>query len=82
MESPLHPMGELPPSDQAILTGEEVRAILRMKKSHFSKVVNGKIKGTPPIPFFRIGRCQRFVAGSLRKWIREREQANGEPSEN
>jgi hypothetical protein len=47
---------------------------LRIKPSHFSKVVNGKVAGLPPIPCVLIGRRQLFNEDSLEKWVLEVER--------
>jgi hypothetical protein len=42
---------------------------LRLKPAFFSKLVNGKVKGIAPPPFFRIGRKQLFPEDSFEKWV-------------
>ena len=43
--------------------------ILRLKPSHFSKLVNGKVKGMPPLPKVQIGRRQLFRPQAVYQWI-------------
>jgi hypothetical protein len=57
-----------------LLTREEAMKSLRLKSSHFSKVVNGKIKGLPRLPAVLIGRRQLFKPQSLQQWIQEVEE--------
>ena len=54
-----------------LLTREEAMDLLRLKPSHFSKVVNGKIKRLPRLPAVLIGRRQLFRSESLKRWIKE-----------
>jgi hypothetical protein len=52
-----------------LLTREETMARLRLKAAHFSKLVNGKVKGLPPLPCVQIGRRQLFREESVQQWI-------------
>jgi hypothetical protein len=52
-----------------LLTRGETMARLRVKAAHFSKLVNGKIKGLPPLPCVQIGRRQLFREESVEQWI-------------
>jgi hypothetical protein len=52
-----------------LLTRAEAMKRLRLKPAHFSKLVNGKVKGLPPLPCVRIGRRQLFRAESVEQWI-------------
>jgi hypothetical protein len=54
-----------------LLTRDEAMAWVRLKPSFFSKVVNGKVKGLPPLPVVRIGRRQFFREESLNQWIND-----------
>jgi hypothetical protein len=62
--------GSLADADR-ILTREETMLILRMKASHFSKVVNGKVKGVPRLVAIQIGRKQLFRSETVRAWVLE-----------
>lgn len=53
----------------ALLTREETMARLRLKAAHFSKLVNGKIRGLPPLPCVQIGRRQLFREEAVQQWI-------------
>ena len=44
-------------------------ARLRLKAAHFSKLVNGKVKGLPPLPCVQISRRQLFREESVQQWI-------------
>jgi hypothetical protein len=44
-------------------------ARLRLKAAHFSKLVDGKVKGLPPLPCVQIGRRQLFREESVQQWI-------------
>jgi hypothetical protein len=60
--------------DQQLLTRSEAMARLRLKSSHFSKVVSGKIRGLPRLPVLQIGRCQFFRRAAIERWIIEAEK--------
>jgi hypothetical protein len=53
----------------ALRTREEAIDRLRLKPAHFSKVVNGKVKGLPPLPCVRIGRRQLFRDETIDQWV-------------
>ncbi|MDQ1469360.1 MAG: hypothetical protein QOJ99_840 [Bryobacterales bacterium] len=69
----LQTIGQLEPRATAnvgpLMTREEAMARLRLKASHFSKVVNGKVKNLPPIPTIMIGRRMFFRLEALDQWI-------------
>lgn len=52
-----------------MLTRSEAMEMLRLKPAFFSKVVNGKVRHLPQIPYVRIGRRQLFRKESLEGWI-------------
>jgi len=54
-----------------ILTREETIAKVRLKAAHFSKVVNGKVRGLPRLACVRIGRRQLFREETVDRWILE-----------
>lgn len=58
-----------------LLTRTEAMSMLKLKASHFSKLVNGHIGRVPPIPCVRIGRRQLFRREALERWILEVEQS-------
>jgi len=43
--------------------------LLRLKAAHFSKLVNGKLKGIPRLHCLRIGRRQVFREETVQQWI-------------
>lgn len=57
-----------------LLSRVEAMQILKLRPSHFSKLVNGYIRSVPPIPCVRIGRRQLFRREALERWILEIEQ--------
>lgn len=54
-----------------LLTREEAMLRLRVKPAHFSKIVNGKVKGLPELKCVRLGRRLFFVETSLERFILE-----------
>ena len=52
-----------------LLTREQTMERLHLKAAHFSKLVNGKVRGLPPLPCVRIGRRQLFRAEAVEQWI-------------
>jgi hypothetical protein len=52
-----------------LLTRGEAMALLRLKRSHFSRAVNGRIRGLPRIPVVEIGRRQLFRRESINQSI-------------
>ena len=52
-----------------LLTRDETMERLRLKSAHFSKLVNGKVKGLPPLPVVQIGRRQLFREEAIQQWI-------------
>lgn len=56
-------------AENGLMTREETMERLRLKASHFSKLVNGHIKGLPPLPVVQIGRRQLFRRDSVEQWI-------------
>jgi hypothetical protein len=53
----------------ALLTRKEAMNRLRLRSSHFSKLVNGKIKGLPQLKAVKIGRRQLFREETIEQWI-------------
>ena len=47
--------------------------LLHFTPSFLSKIINGKVVGTPPIPHIRVGRSRRFRRESVLKWLEDRE---------
>lgn len=58
-----------PNTDRQLLTLREVAATLRVSKAHVSKLVNGRVRGTPPLPAARLGRRIIVRKDSLDKWL-------------
>jgi hypothetical protein len=59
-----------------LLTREETIVRLRLKPAHFSKIVNGKVKGLPALPCVRLGRRLLFREETIDKWIVDVEAAS------
>jgi excisionase family DNA binding protein len=57
----------------AILTVLEVAQVLRCSKGHASKLINGKILGTTPLPAIRLGRRIVVRSSSLNTWLSSNE---------
>ena len=47
--------------------------LLHFTPSFLSKITNGKVAGTPPIPHIRVGRSRRFRRESVLKWLEDQE---------
>ncbi len=52
-----------------LLTREEAMNRLRLRSSHFSKLVNGRIKGLPELKAVKIDRRQLFREETIEQWI-------------
>ena len=57
------------PADHQLLTVAEVATILRVSKSHLSKLINGQVPGTPPLPAARLGRRLLIRKKCLDEWL-------------
>ena len=57
-----------------LLDRKEAMERLRLKPAHFSKVVNGKLKGLPTLACLWIGRRQFFREETIDRWIVEVEK--------
>jgi excisionase family DNA binding protein len=56
-----------------VLTCGELAKRLKCSKSHVSKLINGKVKGVPPLKTARIGRRPLVIEATLEQWLRDRE---------
>ena len=52
-----------------VLTLLEAAALLHCSKTHICNLVNGKVRGVPPIPAISLGRRKLIRRGSLCAWI-------------
>lgn len=59
-----------------LLTREEAMVRLRVKPAHFSKIVNGKVKGLPKLKCVRFGRRLFFLEATLEKFVLDVEAAS------
>jgi hypothetical protein len=57
--------------DGAILTIDDVAAILRCSKAHVSNILNGKIPKTPALTHVSIGRRKLVRREWLEQWMEE-----------
>jgi excisionase family DNA binding protein len=57
-----------------ILTMTDVAEVLRCSKAHVCKIINGQVRGTPPIPAIAVGRRRIVRREALLRWMTEREQ--------
>jgi hypothetical protein len=83
-ERPLQvPLRSKPPSqsrttatsdhDTDVLDMKGAADLLHFTPSFLSKIINGKVAGTPPIPHIRVGRSRRFRRESVLKWLEDQE---------
>jgi excisionase family DNA binding protein len=59
--------------DIDILDMKEAAELLHFTPSFLSKIINGKVVGTPPIPHIRVGRSRRFRRESVLQWLEDQE---------
>jgi hypothetical protein len=64
---------EIRPSDE-VLTRKQTMEILHLKPAFFSKVINGRVPGIPPLDYIRVGRKLLFLKASVDRWLIEMEQ--------
>jgi excisionase family DNA binding protein len=60
-----------------ILTTIEVARELRCSKAHIHNLINGKVRGAPPLPTIALGRRRLVRRASLDQWLRANECARG-----
>ncbi len=51
-----------------VLTIKEVAGILRCSKAHVANLINGKVRGVPPLPCICVGRRKLVRRKSLESW--------------
>jgi hypothetical protein len=56
-----------------LLDLNEVAKRIGCCKGHVSKLINGKVKGTPILPCIRVGRRAMVVETTLNEWFKELE---------
>ena len=61
------------PSDHGILTVIEVARELRCSKSHVHHLIEGTVRGMPPLPSIWLGRRRLVLRSSLDRWIKANE---------
>ena len=57
------------PSLCPVMTVPEVARELRCSKAHVHNLINGKVRGAPPLPALRLGRRRLVGRSSLDEWI-------------
>ena len=58
-----------------VLTMPEVAKRLRCSKGHVSKLINGKVKGTPALRHVDIGRRKYVLEATLEEYLQNRENS-------
>jgi excisionase family DNA binding protein len=53
----------------AILSLSEAADYLQISKAHLSNLINGKVRGVPPVRSFRLGRRVLFKRAWIDQWI-------------
>lgn len=66
-------ISEQPAPLRRVLTVGEVSIELRCSKAHVHNLINGKIRGSPPLPSVSVGRRRLVRAESLYEWIKANE---------
>jgi hypothetical protein len=56
--------------DQEILTLREVAVVLRCSKAHAAKLLNGEIRGLPPLTHVAMGRRKVVRRDWLETWMK------------
>jgi excisionase family DNA binding protein len=46
---------------------------LNCSKSHVSKLINGKVKGVPALPYVKLGRRRGVIETTLNRYLKQRE---------
>ena len=52
-----------------LLTVAEAARELRCSKAHVHNIINGKVRGVPPLPSLWLGRRRLILRASLDEWI-------------
>jgi excisionase family DNA binding protein len=61
------------PREHGILTVIEVARELRCSKSHVHHLIDGRVRGVPPLPCLWLGRRRVVRRSSLDEWIKANE---------
>ena len=64
-------------SPPGILTLNDVAKRLRCSKTHVANLVNGRLRGVPPIPSVKLGRRTLVRDTTLSSWIAALEKTEG-----
>lgn len=56
-----------------VLTSSEIAKRLRISKGQVSKLMNGKVKGVPPLKVIVVGRRKLVRGEAFEEWCREAE---------
>jgi excisionase family DNA binding protein len=60
-----------------VLTISDTAAVMRCSKAHVANLVNGKVRGAPPLASIRVGRRRLIRRTSLDRWMEAAEQSGG-----
>jgi excisionase family DNA binding protein len=74
MTSTTLPAGPAIARENSVLTVEEVAQVLRCSKAHVCNLINGKVRGTSPLPALSLGRRRLVRRSSLEGWIKDNER--------
>ena len=69
-------MNEFTERMSEVLTVADVAKLLRCSKAHICKIINGQVRGTPPIPSISVGRRKIIRKDSLLRWMSQHEDAS------
>ncbi len=58
---------------EELLTAREIAAELRCSKAQVYRLINGEVKGSPPLPAISLGRKRIIRRSSLEAWKQENE---------
>jgi excisionase family DNA binding protein len=59
-----------------LLSFSDTAKRLKVSKAQFSKLINGKVPGIPPLKIARLGRRVLVREEALEQWLREVEACN------
>lgn len=59
-----------------LLTSREAAQLLRLSRAHLTHVLQGKVRGLPPLPSVQIGRRRLIRRIALLKWVEQIESAS------
>ena len=57
------------PARPPVMTLEQAAEYLQVSKAHLSNVINGKVRGVPPVRSFRVGRRVLIKREWIDQWL-------------